>query len=77
MPKNTAREGAWVPFIEQAEKELSIAYDGLGASIKRDSVTITFYQGEVGVYAYTFLTDGPAEVRLDGLDGKVKMKLPV
>ena len=72
--KDKKPEGPSFPFIENDGKKIRLKYDGMKVEQSNGQVSITFMQGEVPVYAYTYNTDGDYVVNMDGMAGDIEVK---
>jgi len=66
--------GATFPFIENKDGKVKLKYDSIKFYNTNDNVTITYMQGNVPIYAYTYNYSTGMEMTFSGMQGTVDIK---
>ena len=66
--------GPSFPFIENKDGKISMAYDSIKVEWNSGTVTMTYIQDDVPIYAYTYEAEGDHVVVFKGMRGKVDIK---
>ncbi len=67
--------GASFPFMERDANGLSLRYDGMRISKEGGTITTTYMQDDIPIYAYTFEVEGDYTVNFNNASGKVRLDI--
>ena len=74
LPAGKPPIGPSFPFLEGTKNGGSLNYDSIDISRVSDRVTITFIQGKVPIYAYTFEVSDDYSLKFTGVRGQVDIE---
>lgn len=63
--------GPSFPFIENRDGEVKLKYDAMKIEQDGGQKTITYYQGDVPLYAWTFNAGPEDPVTMTGMNGEI------
>lgn len=67
--------GASYPFIERiGDRKMLLRYDAMQIEQNGDTITLTFFQEDVPIYAWTYESSKTA-YKISGLDGKFEVAM--